>query len=104
MTFMEAAAKAKAENRAFYRKAWRDGTREKTYRIGLMFGWYERSSVRNLGTRICWKGNTKEVTGFRFGEMLTAFDSLRFTYTILSLGYEDLMADDYEIESVTIPK
>jgi len=98
MTFMEAAAKAKAENRAFYRKAWRTGPREKTTRIGLMFGWYERAFVRHPRTGIC----AKKVTGFRFGEMLTAFDSTCFTYSILSLEYEDLMATDYEIELVTM--
>ena len=99
MTFMEAAAKAKSENRAFYRKAWRTGSREKTTRIGLMFGWYERAFVNNPRTGIL----TKKVTGFRFGEMLTAFDSTCFTYSILSLEYEDLTATDYEIESVTMP-
>jgi hypothetical protein len=100
MTFMEAAAKAKAENRAFYRKAWRTGPREKTTRIGLMFGWYDRAFVKHPRIDVF----TKKVTGFRFGEMLTAFDSTCFTYSILSLEYEDLMADDYEIESVTISK
>ena len=37
------------------------------------------------------------------GEMLTAFDSTCFTYNILNLGYEDLMAADYEIEPVQMP-
>ena len=95
---MEAAAKAKAENRAFYRKAWRTGPREKTTRIGLMFGWYERAFVKHPRIDVF----TKKVTGFRFGEKLTAFDSTCFTYSILSLEYEDLMADDYEIELVTM--
>jgi hypothetical protein len=100
MTFMEAAAKAKAENRAFYREAWRKGHPEKTRRIGLMFGRYKRAWIanrRNLSIGI------QEVTGFEFGEMLTAFDSTCFSYSILNLGYEDLIATDYEIESVTIP-
>ena len=100
MTFVEAAAKAKDGNRAFYRKAWRTGPREKTTRIGLMFGWYERAFVRHPRTNI----HTKKVTGLRFGEMLTAFDSTCFTYSILSLEYEDLVATDYEIEPVTMPK
>ena len=99
MTFMEAAAKAKAENRAFYRKAWRTGPRERTTRIGLMFGWYERAFVKHPRTGIL----NNKATGFRFGEMLTSFDSSCFTYSSLSLEYEDLMATDYEIESVTMP-
>lgn len=100
MTFMEAAAKAKDGNRAFYRKAWRQVRRERTTRVGLMFGWYERSWVadrRNPSIK------TKTATGFKFGEMLTAFDSTCFTYNILNLGYEDLMAADYEIEPVQMP-
>ena len=100
MTFMEAAAKAKAEHRSFYRKSWRIGLRERTTRVGLMFGWYERSWVadrRNLSIR------AKTATGFKFGEVLTAFDSTCFTYNILNLGYEDLVASDYEIEPVQMP-
>ena len=95
MTFMEAAAQAKSENRAFYRKSWRTGTRARTDRIGLMFGWYEWAFVMNPRTGI----STKRAIGFKVGEMLTAFDSTCFTYGILNLKYEDLMADDYEIES-----
>ena len=62
MTFMEAAAKAKDGNRAFYRKAWRQVRRERTTRVGLMFGWYERSWVadrRNPSIK------TKTATGFK---------------------------------------
>ena len=100
MTFMEAAVKAKDGNGAFYRKAWRTGPREKTTRIGLMFGWYEWAFVRHPRTGI----STKAATGFKFGEMLTSFDSTCFTYSILSLKYEDLVATDYEIATVTMPK
>ena len=76
------------------------GHREKTARIGFMFGWYERAFVPDRRTGV----HTKRVTGFRFGEMLTAFDSTCFTYSILGLEYEDLMAADYEIEPVSMPK
>jgi hypothetical protein len=44
------------------------------------------------------------VTGFRFGEMLTAFDSPYFTYSSTGLKYEDLVATDYVIETVKMPK